>query len=81
VFITEFPKEEHMKVKVLLLVVSIASLLALFCATGIIVTRGGGPTGTGAIVNRAPDVSGIIIERGGGHEAGAIIIDGPGPRA
>ena len=59
-----------MKVRVLLLVVSIASLLAaLVCATGAIVSRGG------------PDATGAIINRGGGPEASGAIIIGPGPRA
>jgi hypothetical protein len=49
--INRVPKEEHMKVKVLLLVVSLASLLALFLAQGIIIERGGGPQASGAVVN------------------------------
>jgi hypothetical protein len=58
--ITEFRTEEHMKVRVALLVVSIASLLAaLVCATGAVIQRGG-PTG-------AP----IIIQRGGPESGGS----------
>jgi hypothetical protein len=49
--INRVPKEEHMKVRVLLLVVSIASLLAaLVCAAGAIVQRGGGPQATGVVI-------------------------------
>jgi hypothetical protein len=47
---TEFRRRSTMKVKVLLLVVSIASLLAaLVCAQGIIGSRGN-PSGGGIIV-------------------------------
>jgi hypothetical protein len=60
-----------MKVKVLLFVVTIASLLAaLVCAQGIIQTRGGGDPSAGV----------IIIDRGQPVATGIVII-GPGPRA
>jgi hypothetical protein len=50
-------KEEFMKVRVLPLIICLASLLsALACATGVIVDRGG------------PTTQGIIVTKGG-HEA------------
>ena len=69
-----------MKVKVLLLVVSIASLLALLGATGVINTRGGGP-GSQGIIGTGPQATGAIIQRGGGPQAAGAIVNGPGPRA
>jgi hypothetical protein len=54
-----------MKVRVLLLVVSLASLFALFVASGAIIQRDGGP-GTQGIISTGPQASGIIITRGGG---------------
>jgi hypothetical protein len=62
-----------MKVKVLVLVATVAALFALFAGVGIIVNRGGGDGGPGA--------SGIVIQRGGGPEASGVIVIGPGPRA
>jgi hypothetical protein len=60
-----------MKVRVLLLVVSLASLLAaLVCATGAIVNRGGGP-GSQGIIGTGPQATGAIIQRGGSGSGGS----------
>jgi hypothetical protein len=70
-----------MKVKVLIVIATIASLFALFAGTGIIVSRGGGP-GSQGIVQVGPQASGIVVNRGGGgYEATGAIIQGPSPRA
>jgi hypothetical protein len=62
-----------MKVRVALLVVSIGSLLAaLVCATGVINTRGGGPTGGAIIIDRGGlSASAIIIQRSGPGSGGS----------
>jgi hypothetical protein len=58
-----------MKIRVLPLVICLASLLsALVCATGVIATRGG-PAASGIIIDRGrPTAQGIIIGKDG-HEA------------
>jgi hypothetical protein len=56
---------------------TIASLLALFAATGVIATRGGGPGSQGIIVT-GPQASGAVVS---GPQAAGAIVQGPGPRA
>jgi hypothetical protein len=69
-----------MKVRVLLLVVTVASLLAaLVCASGAIISRGGDP-GSQGIIPAGPQATGVIVNRGSYQATGAIVI-GPGPRA